>query len=176
MEAFIICFFIQSMLQYKDRFKLSYNCKFWTAGAPPPPIVIKEFTKETNTQVQCCYGMTETWGPVAAHISYDYNEDDIDTNMNSEMLTKKERDVILLTGNPVLDSLTVVDPNISPLQEVPCDGKTIGEVVFRGNVVMMGYLANEKATEETFRDGYLLSGDLGVAHPDGRIEIKVIQK
>jgi fatty-acyl-CoA synthase len=58
------------------------------------------------------------------------------------------------------------------LQPVPADGETLGEVFFKGNIVMMGYLKNEKATQEAFAGGWFHSGDLGVMHPDGYIELK----
>jgi fatty-acyl-CoA synthase len=66
--------------------------------------------------------------------------------------------------------LTVVDPET--MQEVPRDGETMGEVVFRGNIVMKGYLKNPKASTEAFRDGWFHTGDLGVLHPDGYVKLK----
>ena len=70
----------------------------------------------------------------------------------------------------MLEQLIVVDPET--LEPVPMDGQTIGEVMFRGNVVMKGYLKNPTATAEAFAGGYFHSGDLAVCHPDGYIEIK----
>jgi 3-(methylthio)propionyl---CoA ligase len=58
------------------------------------------------------------------------------------------------------------------MQRVPADGQTMGEVMFRGNIVMKGYLKNPKATDEAFRGGWFHSGDLGVTHPDGYIQLK----
>jgi fatty-acyl-CoA synthase len=70
----------------------------------------------------------------------------------------------------MLEGLAVADP--TTLEPVPADGETLGEVLFRGNIVMMGYLKNENATQEAFRGGWFHSGDLAVLHPDGYIELK----
>ena len=71
---------------------------------------------------------------------------------------------------PVLEALDVLDPET--LEPVPADGATLGEVMFRGNVVMKGYLKNAKATEAAFAGGWFRSGDLGVKHPDGYVQLK----
>ena len=71
---------------------------------------------------------------------------------------------------PVLEALDVLDP--ATMQPVPRDGETLGEVMFRGNVVMKGYLKNKSATEKEFAGGWFHSGDLGVIHPDGYIQLK----
>lgn len=67
----------------------------------------------------------------------------------------------------MLEALTVLDP--ITMEPVPADGETLGEVMFRGNIVMMGYLKNPEATTKAFADGWFHSGDLGVMHPDGYI-------
>jgi len=71
---------------------------------------------------------------------------------------------------PLEEAVTVLDPET--MREVPRDGETIGEVMFRGNIVMKGYLKNKKATKEAFAGGWFHSGDLGVLHPDGYIQLK----
>ena len=71
---------------------------------------------------------------------------------------------------PALEALTVMDP--ATMKEVPADGATLGEVMLRGNIVMKGYLKNKAATEEAFAGGWFHSGDLGVLHPDGYIQLK----
>src|SRR5690606_10338793 len=71
---------------------------------------------------------------------------------------------------PALEGLTVMDP--VTMTEVPADGETLGEVMFRGNIVMKGYLKNPEATAEAFAGGWFHSGDLGVLHPDGYIQLK----
>jgi fatty-acyl-CoA synthase len=70
----------------------------------------------------------------------------------------------------MLEEVAVLDPQT--MQPVPADGETLGEVMFRGNIVMMGYLKNPSATEKAFEGGWFHSGDLGVMHPDGYIELK----
>jgi fatty-acyl-CoA synthase len=70
----------------------------------------------------------------------------------------------------LLEEVAVLDPQT--MQPVPADGETLGEVMFRGNIVMMGYLKNPSATEKAFEGGWFHSGDLGVMHPDGYIELK----
>ena len=69
-----------------------------------------------------------------------------------------------------LEALSIRDPET--LEPVPADGSTLGEVMFRGNIVMKGYLKNRKATEEAFHSGWFHSGDLGVMHPDGYVQLK----
>ena len=76
----------------------------------------------------------------------------------------------LQVGNTTIEGLTVMDPK--NMTEVPFDSKTMGEVMIRGNIVMKGYLNNEKATLEALQGGWFHTGDLGVRHPNGRIELK----
>ena len=71
---------------------------------------------------------------------------------------------------PMLEELVVMDPET--MLPVPCDGETIGEIMFRGNIVMKGYLKNPAASRDAFAGGYFHSGDLAVCHPDGYIEIR----
>ena len=71
---------------------------------------------------------------------------------------------------PLQDGMKVLDPDT--MQEVPHDGQTMGEIMFRGNIVMKGYLKNPKATDEAFAGGWFHTGDLGVVHPDGYVQIK----
>ena len=85
----------------------------------------------------------------------------------AEQATKKARQGVRY---PVLEALDVLDPE--SMQSVPRDGETLGEVMFRGNVVMKGYLKNKQSTEAAFAGGWFHSGDLGVVHPDGYIQLK----
>lgn len=162
-----------TMLNYPDRFKFKHKIKFWVAGSPPSPVVIKAFTNETGIQVQCCYGMTEVYGPVATYIPSKSNYDnDIDGS------SVNDNEVTWQTENAVVKIAVLENPSEKGDREkdaatsVPRDGSTVGEIGFRGNVVMMGYLKNEKATEDAFRGGYLLSGDLAVSHSRERLEMK----
>jgi fatty-acyl-CoA synthase len=109
------------------------------------------------------YGLTEVYGP-AVVCSWHEEWDELPMREQAE---RKARQGVRY---PMLEQLIVADPET--LEPVPRDGKTIGEVMFRGNVVMKGYLKNPEATRKAFAGGYFHSGDLAVCHPDGYIEIK----
>jgi hypothetical protein len=109
------------------------------------------------------YGLTETYGPATLNEWHGAWND----------LPKHEKDALRLRQGvryPALEGLTVMDP--TTMTQVPTDGETIGEVMFRGNIVMKGYLRNPEATAEAFEGGWFHSGDLAVLHPDGYIQIK----
>ncbi|PPR78314.1 MAG: Long-chain-fatty-acid--CoA ligase [Alphaproteobacteria bacterium MarineAlpha2_Bin1] len=133
-----------------------------TAAAPPPSTVIKKI-EELGFEVTHLYGLTETYGPSVVN-EWDSNWNDIPTNERSRI--KARQGVKYQT----LENLAVIDPKT--FKPIPFDGKTIGEVMFRGNVVMKGYLKNSNATSDAFSGGWFHSGDLGVTHPDGYIELK----
>jgi len=136
--------------------------KVMTAGAAPPAAVI-EGMERMGFKVTHAYGLTETYGPAAICAWHEeWNDRDL-----AERTALKARQGVRY---PMLEELCVVDPNT--MQPVPKDGKTIGEIFFRGNIVMKGYLKNPKATEESFAGGYFHSGDLAVWHEDGYVEIK----
>lgn len=131
------------------------------AGAAPPSAII-EGTERLGFKVQHVYGLTEVYGPSAiCEVQADWQTLDITTR--ARLMARQ--------GVPGItqEDLTVLDTQGVP---VPADGKTIGELAFKGNVVMKGYLKNPKATREAFRNGWFLTGDLGVMHPDGYVEIK----
>jgi fatty-acyl-CoA synthase len=107
--------------------------------------------------------LTETYGPAVVN-EWQTQWDRLDAK---DQAAKKARQGVRYCA---LDALTVLD-SVS-MTPVPADGETIGEVMFRGNVVMKGYLKNEAATEEAFAGGWFHSGDLGVIHPDGYIQLK----
>jgi fatty-acyl-CoA synthase len=133
-----------------------------TAGAAPPAAVIGGM-EGLGFKITHVYGLTEVYGPAvvcAWHDEWDALTDD-------ERARLKARQGV---AYPVLEGLTVADP--ASLQPVPPDGDTMGEIFFRGNIVMKGYLKNPKATEEAFAGGWFHSGDLAVMHPDGYVEIK----
>ncbi|MEL6422172.1 MAG: AMP-binding protein, partial [Pseudomonadota bacterium] len=109
------------------------------------------------------YGLTETYGPAVVNEWKDaWNALD-----DAARATRKARQGVRY---PALDDLTVMDPET--MTPVPRDAETIGEVMFRGNIVMKGYLKNPSASDEAFAGGWFHSGDLGVMHPDGYIQLK----
>ncbi|MCW5662361.1 MAG: acyl-CoA synthetase [Piscinibacter sp.] len=132
------------------------------AGAPPPAAVI-EGCEAAGIVLTHVYGLTETYGPAAVCAKQD----------GWAALPAEER--ARLNGRqgvatPLQQAVAVLDPQT--LQPVPPDGETIGEIFFRGNVVMKGYLKNPGATAEAFAGGWFHTGDLAVLHPDGYVKIK----
>jgi fatty-acyl-CoA synthase len=141
---------------------LPHVVEFMTAAAPPPEAVLAAM-KAAGFNVTHLYGLTETYGPAAIN---DWHRE-WDTLSSSEQAAKKARQGVCY---PVLEALDVIDPET--MRPVPRDGETLGEVMFRGNVVMKGYLKNKSATQKEFSGGWFHSGDLGVMHPDGYIQLK----
>ena len=133
-----------------------------TAGAAPPPSVL-EAMAGLNFKVTHTYGLTEVYGPAAV---CSWHEDWDQLPMSDQSRLKARQGV----RYPMLEELIVANPET--LEPVPSDGETIGEILFRGNIVMKGYLKNPAATDEAFAGGYFHSGDLAVRHPDGYVEIK----
>jgi fatty-acyl-CoA synthase len=141
---------------------LPHTVEFFTAAAPPPEAVLAAM-KEAGFNVTHLYGLTETYGPAVVndwHAAWN-------ALGSSEQAAMKARQGVRY---PMLEGLDVIDADT--MQPVPHDGATIGEVMFRGNVVMKGYLKNKQASEKAFAGGWFHSGDLGVMHPDGYIQIK----
>ena len=141
---------------------LENQVEFFTAAAPPPESVLTNMNA-AGFNVTHLYGLSETYGPAVVN---EWHQDWNDLNENEQASLKARQGVRYLP----LESLDVMDP--STMKPVPRDGKTIGEVMFRGNVVMKGYLKNKSATDESFKDGWFHSGDLGVIHEDGYIQLK----
>jgi fatty-acyl-CoA synthase len=141
---------------------LKAKVRFFTAAAPPPQAVLAAM-KEAGFEVTHLYGLTETYGPAAVN-EWQQEWDDLDPAAQAE---KKARQGVRYI---VLDGLDVIDPET--MQPVPPDGETMGEVMFRGNLVMKGYLKNKKSSDEAFHGGWFHSGDLGVMHADGYIQLK----
>jgi fatty-acyl-CoA synthase len=109
------------------------------------------------------YGLTETYGPAVVN-EWRSEWDGLDPNARA---AKKARQGVRYHA---LGELSVIDPET--MEAVPADGETLGEVMFRGNIVMKGYFKNPAATKEAFVGGWFHSGDLGVLHPDGYIQLK----
>jgi fatty-acyl-CoA synthase len=133
-----------------------------TAGAAPPAAVI-EGLERLGFAVTHVYGLTEVYGPAVVCAWHD----EWDARPPAERATLKARQGV---NYPVLEGLMVADPQT--LAPTPRDGVTMGEVFMRGNIVMKGYLKNPKATNDAFAGGWFHTGDLGVAHADGYIELK----
>jgi fatty-acyl-CoA synthase len=146
----------------EDKRPLGQPVEFFTAAAPPPEAVLAAMA-EAGFNVTHLYGLTETYGPAVVN---DWKED-WSRLASPERAALKARQGVRYAA---LEDLAVLDPET--MQRVPADGATMGEVMFRGNVVMKGYLKNRTATEAAFRGGWFHSGDLGVLHPDGYIQLK----
>jgi len=141
---------------------LPHTVEVMTAGAAPPAAVLKA-TEKAGFHITHTYGLTEVYGPATFNAPQDWWAD-LDEDEYAETLIRQG------VRYQVLEDLEVMDPET--MTPVPRDGETLGEIMFKGNVVMRGYLKNKKATEESLADGYFHSGDLAVMHPDGYIQIK----
>jgi fatty-acyl-CoA synthase len=142
-------------------YKLERPVLVTTAGAPPPPAVI-ERTEALGFEINHLYGLTETYGPITI---CEWNPAWDGLRVEERARLKARQGLQMLTADPV----RVVD---GEMRDVPADGETMGEVVMRGNNVMKGYFNDEQATAEAFRGGWFHSGDLGVMHPDGYVELR----
>ena len=146
----------------KEKKSLTNQVKMFTAGAAPPSAILESIEK-LNFDVTHVYGLTECYGPgVVSEWHPEW-----DNLPSSEKAKKKARQ-----GVPylVMQDLTIMNPET--MQETPKDAETMGEVFMRGNNIMKGYLKNPQATKEAFDGGWFHTGDLGVMHPDGYIELK----
>ena len=132
-----------------------------TAGAPPSPATIAEMERMGFTVVHV-YGLTETYGPITL---CQFQPDWADLTVDQRAALQARQGVGMITAERV----RVVDDEMA---DVPADGKTMGEIIMRGNTVMAGYYLDPGATAEAFRGGWFHSGDLGVMFPDGYIELR----
>jgi fatty-acyl-CoA synthase len=146
----------------EEKRPLPHGIEFFTAAAPPPEAVLAAMNA-AGFNVTHLYGLTETYGPATV------NEwrTGWDALPAAEQAAKKARQGVRYVP---LEALDVRNPD--SMAPVPWDGESMGEVMFRGNVVMKGYLKNKPATEKAFAGGWFHSGDLGVIHPDGYIQLK----
>ncbi len=140
----------------------NHEIKVMTAGAPPPAAVIENM-ENMGVEVTHVYGLTETYGPSVVCAW----KNEWDSRNAEDRAALKVRQGV---KNVALSGLMVADPET--MQPVPADGETMGEIFMQGNVVMKGYLKNPDATDESFKGGWLASGDLGVVEPDGYISLK----
>ena len=139
-----------------------YTVQVMTAGAPPPSKVLEK-SQELGLNVIHVYGLTETYG----HVMFCDWKDEWSSLTIEEQAEIKARQGVRF---PMMDAARVIDVNTG--QEVEADGKSIGEIVLKGNPVMKGYYKNPEATAEAFKDGWFHSGDLAVVHANGYMEIK----
>ncbi|KAG0496467.1 hypothetical protein HPP92_001158 [Vanilla planifolia] len=133
-----------------------------TAGAAPPPSLLSAMSEE-GFRVTHTYGLTETYGPCTV-CAWKPEWDMLPPEARARLHARQGVPYVSLEG------LDVVNPKT--MAPVPADAKTIGEIVMRGNCIMKGYLKNPEANKEAFAGGWYHSGDLGVKHPDGYIEVK----
>ena len=146
----------------EERHLLENKVEFFTAAAPPAESLLSDM-KASGFNVTHLYGLSETYGPAVVN-EWHQEWDELDEGMQASL--KARQGVRYLP----LESLDVMNPET--MESVPHDGKTIGEVMFRGNVVMKGYFKNKQASDESFKDGWFHSGDLGVIHENGYIQLK----
>ena len=132
----------------------------FTAGAPPAPATLAKI-EPLGFNITHVYGLTETYGP-ATECTWKSDWDDL---VGDDRTAKKSRQGVAM---PFMEPVAVWDEAGQP---VPRDGATSGEIVFRGNGVMKGYLKNPKATQEAFQNGYFHSGDIALHHPDSYLQI-----
>jgi fatty-acyl-CoA synthase len=144
------------------RSHIKHPVKGMVAGAAPPASMIEGMAK-LGFDITHVYGLTEVYGPASVAVKR--------TSWSSENLSEQTR----LNGRqgvryPMQEGMTLKDPNT--LAQLPADGQTMGEIMFRGNVVMKGYLKNPTATAEAFKGGWFRTGDLAVLEPDRYVKIK----
>jgi len=146
----------------EEQKELKHKVYVLTAAAPPPSIIFKKM-KKLGFQVMHVYGLTETYGHI---LQCAWNNEW--KNLNED----EKADISARQGvrYPNTEDVDVMDPET--MKTVPRDGKTIGEIMIRGNVVMKGYFKDKEATEKSMNGGWFHSGDLAVIHPDGYIQIK----
>jgi fatty-acyl-CoA synthase len=133
-----------------------------TGGAAPPSAVIAGM-EQMGFRVTHLYGLTECYGPSTVCLP---QEDWADLDLPARAALMARQGV----GYPTLAGWTVADPE--SMEPVPSDGRTIGELMIRGNTIMKGYLKNPKATKAAFSGGWFHTGDLCVRHPDSYVEVK----
>jgi fatty-acyl-CoA synthase len=146
----------------EEKRELDQTVQFFTAAAPPPEATLAAMA-DAGFNVTHLYGLTESYGPAVVN---DWNAD-WDNLPSAERAAKKARQGVPYVA---LDDLTVMDPET--MQRVEANGEQMGEVMMRGNIIMKGYLKNEKASDEAFAGGWFHTGDLGVLHADGYIQLK----
>ena len=138
--------------------RLTQPVRVFVAGAPPSPTLIANMTA-LNFELEHIYGLTETYGPFTLNVP----PLQVPAERSAELRARQG------FANVCAGQVRVVDDE---MRDVPADGQTMGEVVMRGNVIMQGYFADPEATNTAFTGGWFHSGDLGVRHSDGSIELR----
>jgi fatty-acyl-CoA synthase len=141
---------------------ITHTVHAYIAGAAPPQATL-EAMERRGMELIHVYGLTETYGPSTVCV----RQEEWQALSPREHAERNGRQGVRFVTE---EGLAVLDPDT--LQPVPWDGATLGEVMFRGNMTMKGYLKNPRATEEAFAGGWFHSGDLAVVHPDGYIKVK----
>ncbi|MDA9769219.1 acyl-CoA synthetase [Candidatus Pelagibacter sp.] len=146
----------------EDQKKLKRKVNVLTAGAPPPSIIFEKM-ENLGFEVMHVYGLTETYGHM---LQCAWNEEwnELDKDKKNEIKARQG------VRYPNTEGAVVMDPET--MTPVPKDGKTMGEIMIRGNIVMKGYYKDKEATEKSMAGGWFHSGDLAVTHPDGYIKIQ----
>jgi len=146
----------------EDQKKLKRKVNVLTAGAPPPSIIFEKM-ENLGFEVMHVYGLTETYGHM---LQCAWNEEwnKLDNNKKNEIKARQG------VRYPNTEEAVVIDPET--MKPVPKDGKTIGEIMIKGNIVMKGYYKDKEATDKAMSGGWFHSGDLAVTFPDGYIKIK----
>ncbi|WP_323763524.1 AMP-binding protein [Marinovum sp.] len=146
----------------EDRRSFAQTVEVFTAGAPPAPATLAKI-EPMGFNITQVYGLTETYGPST---ECTWRDEDWQALTPDDRAAVKARQGVAM---PMMDEITVLTPD--RLEQVPMDGVTQGEIMFRGNAVMKGYYRNPDATAEAFRGGWFHSGDLAIQHPDGYVQI-----
>ncbi|GAV61741.1 AMP-binding domain-containing protein/DUF4009 domain-containing protein [Cephalotus follicularis] len=145
----------------QERREITYPVQILTAGAPPPPSLLQKI-EPLGFQVTHCYGLTEAGPSLLCEWQAKWNQ-------------LPPEDQAKLKARQGISMLTLADVDVKEVEtmtSVPHDGNTLGEIVLRGNNIMKGYFKDPMATSKAFRNGWFLTGDVGVIHPDGYLEIK----
>ncbi len=146
----------------EDQIKLKRKVNVLTAGAPPPSVIFEKM-QNLGFDVMHVYGLTETYGHM---LQCAWNDDwnNLDTEKTNEIKARQG------VRYPNTEGAVVMDPKT--MKAVPNDGKTMGEIMIRGNIVMKGYYKDKEATDKAMAGGWFHSGDLAITYPDGYIKIQ----
>ena len=145
-----------------DQKTLNHKVHVLTAGAPPPSIIFKKM-KALGFDVMHVYGLTETYGHIT-QCAWNDDWNSFDEDKQNEIKARQG------VRYPNTEDAMVIDPET--MKPVPKDGKSMGEIMIRGNIVMKGYFKDKEATAKAMANGWFHSGDLAVMHPDGYIKIQ----